>query len=430
MSLGASFLFFLTSTTLSTLALYCLRFGVSWMVMHETASAAAFAVVFSASSLVEVYSKPLLSPLADYFDRLKVYRTCVALGSAVIVMLMLAVVALPFSVPLIAGLLMALSLVAGLRDPASAGLVPTLVTAERLTQAQSYRSSASSVIGLVAPLLSALLLAIGGIPAALGAAALSAALSAVMTFGVKRMRSDVVPAPKRWADYSRTWHLRIADGVRAVIMTRSERTMALAVAITNAGLLPFFTVVLPLWVSKGMGATATTMAIIEAGFGIGILAGGAYLTLRMNNALGRFQALVVGNGLLGAGVAVAALFDHPFVLSACFVVAGAGFAVFNVNASTLRAAATPPAFRSRMAAGVSFLSSCLNPFAMQGMGFVIESFGATFAVSVCGGLILLSTALLMCNADAKSLLMRSNEDILGAYASLYPKAFAERQHAA
>jgi MFS family permease len=430
LGIGPSFLFFLASTTLNTIALHCIRFGVSWLVMKETGSAAAFAVIFSASSLIEVYSKPILSPMADYFDRLKVYRACVGIGSAVVTILLATVLLLPFSILVVTILLMTLSLVAGLRDPASAGLVPALVNADRLTEAQSLRSTVGSVVSLGAPMLSALLLSVGGTPAALSAAAIVCVIGLITTCGVKLLRADAVVAPKRWSEYLKTWHLRTADGVRAVVMTRSERTMAIVVALTNAGLFPFFAIVLPLWVAQGLRASATTMAIIEVAFGAGIFAGSTLLTARLNVAFGRFFALVVGNGLLGAALLTASLFSNAVILGLCFAVAGAGFAVFNVNASTLRAAATPAAFRSRMAAGVAFLSSCLNPFATQAMGFVVEGASTQVAVALCGLLILVSTLLLTQNADAKGLLVRTNEDIVGAYATLYPLAFIERQRPA
>jgi MFS transporter, DHA3 family, macrolide efflux protein len=427
MNTGASFLFFLVSITFNTIALNCIRFGVSWMVMREANSAVAFAAIFSASSLVEVYSKPVLSPLADYFDTLRIYRMCVILASIVLLVLLMAVVLLPFSIPILTASLMALSLVAGLRDPASAALVPALVRADRLTEAQSLRSSVSSVVGLGAPMLSAMILAAGGASMVIGAAAIACVLGLMTTLGVKILRIDALAAPRHWGEYLKTWHLRTADGMRAVVMTRSERTTAVVVALTNAGLFPFFMVALPLWVTTSLGASASTMAIIEVAFSVGILIGSVFLTTRLNIVLGRFKALVVGNGLLGGGILTSILFVNPASLALCFVISGAGFAVFNVNASTLRAAATPVAFRARMAAGVAFLSSCLNPFATQGMGYLVGEYGAVMGVAMCGTVILVSTVLLLYNDDAKSLLTRSNEEIVGAYATLYPKAFIERQ---
>lgn len=227
----------------------------------------------------------------------------------------------------------------------------------------------------------------------------------------------------------RTWHIRIAEGVRAVMLTRSERITAMVVALTNAGLFPFFAVVLPIWVVKGLGASASAMAMIEMTFGMGILFGSTVLTAHLNKRLGRFMALVTGNGLLGAGLFIAAFNTNMALLALCFFLSGAGFAIFNINAGTLRSAATPPEFRSRMAAGVAFISSCLNPLATQGIGFFVDDVGIGFGVAFCGLLILLSTTLLLKNADAKSLLTQSNEEIVGVYAALYPRAFSRTTQA-
>jgi DHA3 family macrolide efflux protein-like MFS transporter len=427
MKMRANFLFYLASAALNTIALHCIRFGMSWLMMHKTGSAIAFAAVFSISSLIEIYSKPVLVPIADYFNRLNVYRICVGLASLLTLALMLTVSFLPFSISLATSMLVALSLIAGLRGPASTGLVPTLVSPDRLIAAQSFSASTNSVVGLAAPMLGAALLAIGGVPAALCAAAIAGTVSLLTSFGIRILHVDSVVFPKRWSEYFRTWHLRIAAGIRAVALTRSERTTAIVIALTNAGLFPFFTVVLPLWVVRGLHASAGTMAIIEIAFGIGILGGSVLLIRSLNSLLGRFVALVTGNGLLGAGIFVAAFCNNIYLLALCFAVSGAGFAVFNINASTLRAAATPSEFQSRMAAGVAFLSSCLNPLATQAIGFFIEGVSLDISVAICGILILISTLLLIRNNDAKSLLARPNEEIVGIYATLYPRAFNQSQ---
>ncbi|AOK31428.1 hypothetical protein AQ611_17750 [Burkholderia singularis] len=61
------------------------------------------------------------------------------------------------------------------------------------------------------------------------------------------------------------------------------------------------------------------------------------------------------------------------------------------------------------------------------MGFVVAHSSAMTGVAISGTLILISTALLLRNADAKSLLKRSDEELAGAYGKLYPAAFIERQ---
>ncbi|MGE8599687.1 MFS transporter [Acinetobacter seifertii] len=422
---NSSFLCFIATTTLSSITLNCIRFGISWLVMEQTASITAFVSIFSISSLIEFYGKPLLAPIADYFDRLTVYKVCIALAAVCVGALIFIVMYIKFSIYLLMGPLLLLSAIAALRDPASAGLVPVLVDSEYLIKAQSLRSSIGSVISLGAPMFSALLLSMGGSKIALITAGIASVVSLFFTLGIRQIQEEII-VPKSWGEYVKTWHFRTINGLRAVFMTRSERVTAIVVAITNAGLFPFFFVVLPLWVKHSMAGTAYTMAVIEVSFGVGILIGSLGFTIQINKLFGRFYSLVIGNGTLGITLLLASMSSNLIVLCFCFILGGIGFTTFNINASALRAAATPPAFRARMAAGVAFLSSFLNPFATQGMGFIIEHSSTDIGVSICGLLIILSTIFLLSNRDAKSLLTRSDKDLSGAYSSLYPSAFIER----
>jgi DHA3 family macrolide efflux protein-like MFS transporter len=195
LNVGESFLYFLISSALGTVALHCVRFSVAWLAMRETGSAVAFAVIFSTSSLVEVYSKPMLAPMADYFDRLKVYRACVGVSSITVLVLIVFITLLQFSISILTGLLIVLSLIAGLRDPTCAGLVPTLVIVDRLTSSQSLRSTANSITGLAAPMIGALLLAAGGVSVALTGAAVAAGLALISTFGILLLRNEVTAPP-------------------------------------------------------------------------------------------------------------------------------------------------------------------------------------------------------------------------------------------
>lgn len=423
---SSSFLCFIGTTTLNSIALNCIRFGISWFVMEKTDSITAFVSIFSISSLIEFYGKPLMAPFADYFDRLVVYKICIISSTICIGILIFVAVYIQFSIYLLMIPLFLLSAIAALRDPTSAGLVPALVAPEHLIQAQSFLASISSAISLGVPMFSALLLSISGSQTALIIAGAISVVALICTFGIKLVQQDT-SISRSWREYMRTWHLRTVDGLRAVLMTRSERITAIAVAMTNAGLFPFFVVVLPLWVKHSLNGTAYTMAVIEISFGIGILIGSLGLTIQLNKILGRFHSLVIGNGTLGVMLLMASTSSNLTLLCLCFALGGIGFTTFNINASTLRAAATPATFRARMAAGVAFLSSFLNPFATQGMGFIIEHSSTNISVSICGLLIILSTIFLLRNKDAKSLLVKSDKDLSGAYSTLYPSAFIERE---
>ncbi|OWQ85749.1 hypothetical protein CDN99_22005 [Roseateles aquatilis] len=429
MKFPVSFIFFVGGLALSSLSLHCLRFGVAWLAMRETGSAVVFAAIFGASSLVEIYSKPLLAPLADYFERLAIVRACGALATALAILLVLQVLLLPFSLWLLALLLMVLSMVAALRDPASAGLVPNLVSANQLTSALALRSTVASVSSLVGPMIGALLLAAGGIPTAMAAAVVASAAAVLLWFQMSTPKGESASCPSRsaWPQYLSSWHLRMYDGLRAVFLTRAERMMALVVALTNAGLFPFFAVTLPLWVNRDLNSSPLMMGAMEAGFSIGILMGSLGGTRLLNARFGRYATLIFGNGALGAGLVAASVTRVPTFILVSMLVGGLGFSLFNINASWLRAAATPDNFRSRMNAGVAFMSCFLNPFAAQCFGYSIEAVGAAASVAASGTLILVSTALLLLNKDLRVLLGLNEQAVVGIYAKLYPTAFANRR---
>jgi MFS transporter, DHA3 family, macrolide efflux protein len=427
MKLGASFLFFLSSASLNDLATTCIRFGVSWYALQQTGSAAIFAAMIGVSSLVEVYSKPLLAPLADYFDRFRVFRACIALATVFGVALTLAAFLLPFSAPLLTLLLVALSLVGGLRDPTTAALIPSLVSPDKLTEAQSIRSTANSVVTIGGPILAGAVLALAGARFTLATAATVTSLSFLCTYGVRERSMHEAARATSWGHYLRTWHHRTVDGLRSVWMNDAERKIAIATALVNAGLFPFVVVILPVWVSQNLGGNAATMASIEVSLGLGILVGSAMLIGMVNARIGRHAAVIGGTCLIGASIMLGSQLTSLSFILICLFLCGVGVSLYLINTMTLRSAATPANFRARSTAGVGFLSQCIHPFAIQGYGVVMAHYGAPTAGALCGLVIFSSLFLLLSNKDAKKLWARPNEEIVGIYGQMFPNAFVERK---
>lgn len=279
-------------------------------------------------------------------------------------------------------------------------------------------------------MLGGLIVAVAGVPTALGAAVL---LSILGLAGASKIHpaGESPGAPNGTLHtYLRTWHHRTLDGMRAVWLTGAERTTALAAALINIAVVPLTAIIAPVWVAKTLNGTPKLIAAIEAGLAVGVVLGSSFVTGWANDRLGRFATMIIGTALMGCAVFTASLLTSPVEIVACMVVAGAGFTTFAINASTLRAAATPASFRTRLAGGVGFLSCCAYPITSQGFGFVIERSGAAFAVGLCGICILLAAAVQLFNRDARRLLGQETDQIVGAYEALYPSAFADRRQAA
>ncbi len=429
--LNRDFKFFIVGSTLNGLALGCMRIGLAWYALQSTGSAAIFAGMIAASTIVEIYSKPVLSPLADIFDRLKLLRVCYGLGFCLCAALWLAVASWPFSVPWITGLLVVLSAVAGLREPCAAGLVPSLVLPQALARAQSIRATVASVVGLGGTMIGGLLLSVANEKTALVASTALAAAALVCQVLVRHPGSSATaatpatPAAARPALTIRSWFSKTIDGVRAVWQTKSERYVALASGLINVGIFPLTAIVLPVWVMRNLGGSPAIIATVEASLLLGAMAGSSFVTARLSRWIGQFGALRIACALMGISTILAAAAGSWITVVPLMFLCGVGFSVYAVITSTLRAAATPAHFRARMAGGVGFLSCAIYPFTSGLFGYVSDGFGAPTAVAICGVMMAAAGIVLSFNRDAKSLLARPTEDISGAYGTLYPAAFGE-----
>lgn len=426
MSFPKQFYVFLTAIAFQSVTAQVFRFAASWLAMEETDSAVVFAAVFSVASLVDTYFKPILSPIADYFDRLAVLRNSVILSFVVMTLLFGQIYYFGFSIISLSLALVFLSFFSALAGPASTGLVVNLVKPDQISHAVSMTSTLSSSMYFFGPMIGAFLLWGGGTHLALLLAPIFCLVAIGLMFYLQSFEySSKCMSERSWSAYFSSWHYRIYDGIKAAFLTETEKRMALIMTITNAGLYPFFFITLPLWVAGDLHATPMLMGTIEASFCVGVIIGSVKGVAFFNKLLGRFWTLAGGNTLLGLGLFLSGFSTIDWLIVCLMFFSGFGLSCFNINAATVRASATPDHFRGRMGAGIAFLSSCLNPFAAQLFGFSIEWLSASGAVILSGTLILLATILLFRCASLRYVYGLDGDALVGIYEALYPKAFVE-----
>lgn len=426
MSLNTNFLFFLSSTSLLTMGLHCLRFAVAWHAAKQTGSATVFAAIMAIATLFEVYARPILSPLADYFDRLKVYRWCGAVGILTALILIVCTVAFPFSPVVLTVLLVVLSLSTALRDPTSAAIVPMIVAPAELPRAQALRSTVFSLVQLTGTMVGGATMALGGVTASLITAATLALLAVALSLNVIVPETGGATAPRSWSHYVATWHHRIADGLRALWLTPPERTGAIGLAMSNCGLFPFTAIVLPLWVIGPLQGTPLTMATIEICLGVGMLVGSFVITGFLNRQIGSFWSMVLGNAVMGASLLVASRLNHVALICACGAVLGIGLAMLSINIHTLRAVCTPPLFRARMSGAAVFLACCLYPLLTPFYGWAIEATSPAHGAALAGLFISIGALIIGSSRSLRELMSKPPESLAGAYGVLYPNAYVDR----
>lgn len=404
-----------------------LRFGVSWYVLKNTDSTALFAAMYGISSLLEAFARPFLAPLSDHFNRILVFRVCTALSTLMSVLLLLSVLFMPFSIGLLALILTGASLVAGLRDPTVQAIFPHLVEPSQLTKAASMRGMFNSLTMTGGPVLAGTVLALSSAQFTLAAATAMEVLSVMLAFSVRRNASlDSLSLKASWANFVGVWHLRVLEGMRSLWHNRAERTAAVTTTLIHSVYSAIIAVILPVWAMKQLGGSAASMAQMEFSLGVGMLLGSTLLLHQANGTLGRYAASVAGPILSGGALLSAGLVHHGILTMLCLGLVGAGFSIYFVNMAAVRAAATPPHFRSRLIGAFGFVVGCGGPVLMQASGTALERLSVSAVNALCAGVLVVGALIHARNKDSRTLLQKSDESIVGSYTDLYPKAFVEK----
>jgi MFS family permease len=379
--------------------------------------------MIAVSSLVEIGSKPVLSPMGDYFDKRNVLVVCFSMTTVLAMIIGLLVAYTPFSAVTLGSILVGMALVAALRDPVSAALVPSLVSPSQMTRAQSLRSSSATIAMLGGSALAGWMVSMWGSGAAMLSGVVCALVALIL---VTTIRCDLQAKSFDWYTYSRTWKTRAMDGLMAVWHCKAERGMSMTSAILNSAMFPLTALVIPLWVLSDLGAKPITVAAVEISLGIGMVFGSTLGVAQLNARFGKLLAMKAGITAIGLSLCLGSFATSPAQAMSWVFLAGAGFAVYMVNSSTLRAAATPGHFRARMIGGVMLVQCAAYPLITQLIGTGIEFTGPAYGVFACGLVATLALWPLGANRDVKRLLAQTDEELVGAYGRLYPEAFKDR----
>lgn len=420
---------FLGCTSLTALADAAIRFGVSWHILQTTGSAGLFTLVYGLSIVVDAFGRPLLSPVADYFDRRKVFRWTSALSAALSSALVLAVACGVAPLAVLVTLLLALAAISGLREPTASALMAELAQPSEQAHARAAQLTVQSAVSLLGVALTGWLVATTGPVLALGAAA---GCEVAAWLGALRLRATPLapssdgggrPSVPSWSAYRRSMGSRIWAGLQCLWKVKAERTTILAGMCTNTALVCLLTLVIPVWVAKGLQGSAALMGALEASISCGFLLGSSVVVGHANRWLGRDRCVVIGPLVFAACLAAATLTRSEMVLCGLLALAGCGLPLYVVNAGALRALATPDAFRARLMGGAGFVVNGLMPVILPVFGAILELAPAVVGVALCAVLMLMGSLVMLANRPARELLRMPDDELLGKYAVDYPAAF-------
>lgn len=365
-----------------------LRFALPLQVLDATGSAAAFGGVLALSMVPVLLCSPLGGVLADRVPRQRIMwgldfsTAALAAGYGLLF-------AGGHSVAAVGGMMVLLSAIQALYQPAVQASIPVLVAEEHLPAANGVVAQVQALSSLLGPVLGGVLYGWVGLAPIVwvGAACFlgSAVMELFLRIPFRRREDGGAPLAAVGRD------LRDAG----VFLVREQpgllRVLAL-IALINLFLSALFLVGLPYLIKITLGLSSQLYSFAEAALSLGSILGG----MLSGAALGRTGLREAWRFLLGTAlsllpIALALVLGLPplaayGVILAAVLVGMACAMLFSVAAQTYLQRATPPHLLGKVAAFVSAISTCAMPLGQALYGVLFQAFQTRAWVVVLLGL--------------------------------------------
>lgn len=394
--LNRNFVFLLLGQISSLIGNGTLKFALAMYVLERTGSAAVFAGMLSAAMLPTIVLSPFGGVLADRMNR---RALMIALDALSGLAALLAGAALPLGcdLPLIAALLVALSVLGAFESPTVQACVPQMLSGDALEKGNAAVSQAAALASLATPFLgSVVYTAVGMVPVLYAAAA---------CFLLTACLEGFIHLPPPQASALRSAAMLKADlraGLRFLCREQPDvLKWLLLAALTSLFIAGTAVVGFPFLVRTVLGLSAELYGAAESAMAVAAVLGSLFAGLtagRLRLCLA-WVFLGVGAALALAGGAFLAPLDamgRYLVLTAMFCACQFGCSVFSTCAISAIQRRTPEALMGKVMAYVFTLSLCAQPLGQILYGALFDRCGAR------AYWVLIPSGLLVCLAGALS----------------------------
>ncbi len=311
-----SFLILWVGQAFSLLGSQLVQFSLIWWLTQQTGSATVLALASLVGLLPQVVLGPLVGPLVDRWNR----RWTMILADAVVALATLALATLfwlgQVEIWHVYLALFIRALGGTFHGPAMAASVSLIVPQEHLTRVQGFNQMLNGGLNIISAPLGALMLQLMPMQGVLLVDLVTAVIG-IITVAIVRVPQPRHEAPgEAGAGRGQYWR-DLNSGFQYVVSWRGLLILMGLAMLINLVLAPT-TSFLPLLVTQHFNGTAWHLSAVEAGMGIGVIAGGLLL-----GAWGGFRRRIftsllgvmgIGLGTLLIGLAPASAFVLVVVL--------------------------------------------------------------------------------------------------------------------
>ncbi|OZT13746.1 hypothetical protein CHN50_04025 [Priestia aryabhattai] len=357
-----------------------LRFALSLYVLDLTGSATIFGTIMGLSVVPTIFLSPIGGAIADRFDKKKMMVILDFCSSALIIIFAIMLLSGNVTVLSIGILLMGLTLISSMYQPAVQSSIPVLVTNEQLLKSNGIISGVMSMANFVGPIVGSLLYSFMGIKIIVIASALLFLLAAVIELFMKIPYEKRPPEP-----FVQMVTKDLKQGAFYIIRENRFILKSIIVAfVVSLFIAPMFFVGLPYMIKVLFNMPDTFFGFTQSGISISIIF--SAMTIGLLKSKIRSDNLylwVLGCAgiyfgmALGTSGLVESSFTKYIVVTISSMLVMFALTVINIYLNTIIQEKTPKDLLGKVMSIQTAAATTAVPIGQILFGFLVDSFSAT-----------------------------------------------------
>lgn len=382
---------FLASQTLSLLGSSLVQYALMWYVTLETKSGIYMTLYIVCGFLPTFILSPFGGVWADRYDRKRLIMLSDSLIALVTLALAFVFMAGGKSMPLIMLAAALRAVGSAIQGPAVGAILPQFVPEDQLTRVNGISGTIQSVMMLVSPFLAGALMSVWPMHMVFFIDVVTAALAVgILLFFLK------VPPHARALEKIQTHYLK--DMIEGFKYIRNHRYLFvyyayLAVLLFLVTPASFLT---PLQVARSFGPEVWRLTAIELTFSIGMLAGGAFISV-WGGFKNRIHTMALSSLIMGVSTVALGLTSVFWLYLAVMGFFGVAMPFFNTPAAVYLQEHVEESYMGRVWSVYSMLFSSLMPVGMLLFGPLAEVIRLEWILVVTGALMIAAVSAMLLN---------------------------------
>lgn len=379
---------FLTSQTISLFGSMLVQYAISWYITLKTQSGIMMTISIICGFLPTFFLSPFAGVWADRYNRKLLIITADSLIAVSTLILAILFFMGYDSLWLLFTASAIRALGAGIQTPAVGAFIPQLVPEDKLTKVTAVNSSIQSMITLVCPMLSGVLLTMAEIETIFFIDVITAAAAVFILLLLLRVPAHAKAMEKQTNSFFRD----MQEGYTYIKNHSYVKTFFLFCALffILAAPVAFLT---PLQVTRTFGSDVWRLTAIEITFSIGMMSGGVIMAA-WGGFKNKIHSMVLSNIIIGISTFALGVIPVFWIYLLFMGIVGVAMPIFNTPSTVLLQQKVEPDFLGRVFGVLGMISSIMMPLGMLVFGPVAD-FIAIEWLLIGTGLMILVMSLFM-----------------------------------